>query len=153
MLDGKTKIGGFIAKLKYWKLQIARGNLNQFPHLSKCEPHDYALRVMSDHLSKLSEDLTERFDDLISMTFSTWITQPYLFDFGSDERLTVDPDLIDAIMELQNDDSIKPIKTAKDLMMWLDPIVCGKYPHLAEVAQRTIIPFPTSISLSVLLVR
>ena len=126
MLDCKTKIGGFIAKLKYWKLQIARGNLNQSPHLRKCKPHDDSLCIMSDHLSKLSEDLTERFDDLISMTFPMWITQPYLFDFGSDEFLNMDPDLTDEIMELQNDDSIKPIKTAKDLMMWLDPIVCGK---------------------------
>ncbi len=52
-----------------WHSQIARRNICQFPHLGQCEPSDEDLRIIAEHLAKLSQELNGRYTDLKSMTF------------------------------------------------------------------------------------
>ena len=75
-----------------------------------------------------------------SMTFSVWITQPFLFDCGSEESLA----MVKELMELQNNDGMKPIHAVRNEMMWLDFQVSAKYSKLAVVAQQALLPFPTT---------
>ena len=53
-------------------------------------------------------------------------------------------DQIDELMDLQNDDSVKPIHASKQQLMWLNPQVSPKYPKLAYEAQQVLLPFPTT---------
>ena len=73
LMDSKTKICAFITTLTFWRSQIARRNIYQFPHLSQCEPSDEALRIITEHFAKLSQELNRRYTDLKSMTFPAWI--------------------------------------------------------------------------------
>ena len=117
LMDCKSKICTFITKLTFWRSQIARRNICQFTHLGQCEPSDEALRIISEHLAKLSQELNGKYTDLKLMTFPAWITQPFLFDCGSEECLAMDPDQVEELVELQNGDGIKPIHAVRNEMM------------------------------------
>ena len=78
------------------------------------------------------------------MKFPSWIVQPFLFNCGSEKGVAMDCDLVDEILHLQSDDTIKPIHASKNQLMWLDPQFCAKYPKLAKVAEHTLLPFPTT---------
>ena len=78
------------------------------------------------------------------MTFHVWITQPFLLDCGSEECLAMDPDQVEDLMELQNNDGMKPIHAVRNEMMWLDSQVSAKYSKLTVVAQQALLPFPTT---------
>ena len=56
----------------------------------------------------------------------------------------MDCDLVDEILHLQSDDTIKPIHASKNLPMWLDSLVCAKYPKLGIVAKHILLTFPTT---------
>ena len=144
LMDCKAKICAFITKLTFWRSQIARRNICQFPHLGQCEPSDEALRIIAEHLAKLSQELNGRYTDLKSMAFPAWITQPFLFDCGSEECLAMDPDQVEELMELQNDDGTKPIHAVRNEMMWLDSQVSAKYSKLAVVDQQALLRVSTT---------
>lgn len=144
LMDCKTKISGFINKLKFMKSQIVRGDLSQFTNLSKCDASEDALLIISTHLNALAEDFTNRFADLKSTTFPAWITQPFLFDSDSEEIQTMDSDLRDELLDFQNDDSMHPVHKVKGQLLWMDSQVAMKYPKLAALAQQTLLPFPTT---------
>ena len=78
------------------------------------------------------------------MKFPSWIAQPFLFNCASEEGLTMDCDLADELLQLQNDDTMKPIRASQSQLMWLDPQICAKYPKLSKVAEQTLLPFPTT---------
>ena len=48
------------------------------------------------------------------------------------------------LLELQNDDGMKPIHAVRNEMMWLDSQVSAKYSKLVVVAQQALLPFPTT---------
>ena len=144
LMDCKTKICAFITKLTFWCSQIARRNICQFPHLGQCEPSNEALRIIAERLVKLSQEINGRYTDLKSMTFPAWITQSFLFDCESEECLAMDHDKVEELMELQNDDGMKPIHALRNEMMWLDSQVSAKYSKLAVMAQQALFPFPTT---------
>ncbi len=54
----------------------------------------------------------------------------------------MDPDQVEELMELQNDDGMQPIHAVRNEMMWLDSQVSAKYSKLAVVAQQALLPFP-----------
>ncbi|XP_042239171.1 protein ZBED8-like [Homarus americanus] len=47
-------------------------------------------------------------------------------------------------MDMQNDDSMKPIHASKQHFMWLDPQDVAKYEKLATETQQVLLPFPTT---------
>ncbi|KAG1657699.1 hypothetical protein GQR58_023259 [Nymphon striatum] len=53
-------------------------------------------------------------------------------------------DQFDEFMDLQNDDSVKPIHAAKGELMCMDSQVSQKYEKLATAAQLKLLPFPTT---------
>ena len=144
LMDCKTKIFGFVDKLKYFTAQIGRQNFSGFTHLGKSEPTDNTLQIIVGHLSNLAVELNSRFLDLKLMKFPSWIAQPFLFNCASEEGLTMDCDLADELLQLQNDDTMKPIQASQSQLMWLDPQICAKYPKLSKVAEQTLLPFPTT---------
>ena len=144
LLDCKTIIFGFISKLKYMIAKISTKNLSELPYLSKCEVTNDILRIILEHLSKLVVEFEFRFFDLKLVKFPSWIVQPFLFICTSKEGLEMSDALANELLHLQNDDSIKPIHSSKNQLMWLDSQVSAKYPRLAKVAEQTLLPFPTT---------
>ena len=138
-MDCKTKICAFITKLTFWHSQIERCNICQFLHLGQYEPSDKALRIIAEHLAKLSQELNRRYTDLKSMSFLAWITQPLLFDCGSGR---VWPWTL--IRWRSCNDGMEPIFADRNEMMWLDSQISAKYSKLAVVAQQALPPFPTT---------
>ena len=141
LMDCGTKIHAFITKLTFWRSQIARRNICQFPHLGQCEPSDEALRIIAEHLVKLSQELNGRYTDLKSMTFPARIPSHSCLTV---EARSVWPWTVEELMELQNDDGMKPIHAVRNEMMWLDSQVSAKYSKLAVVDQQALLPFPTT---------
>ena len=144
LMDCKTQIFAFIDKLKYFTAQISRKNFSGFTHLGKCESSENIVRIILEHLSKLVVELNSRFSDLKLIKFPSWIAQPFLFNCESEEGLAMDSNLADELLHLQHDDAMKPIYASKNQLMWLDPQVCAKYVQLAQVAEQTLLPFPTT---------
>ena len=144
LMDCKTQIFAFIDKLKYFTAQISRKNFSGFTQLGKCESSENIVRIISEHLSKLVVELNSRFSDLKLIKFPSWIAQPFLFNCESEEGLAMDSNLADELLHLQHDDAMKPIYASKNQLMWLDPQVCAKYVELAQVAEQTLLPFPTT---------
>ena len=136
---------GQILQTELLEDQILKNNLSQFTHLMKCEPTDYILRIISEHLSDLNAELNDKFADLKGLNFPSWITQPFLFNSENNECLAMCSDQIDELMDLQNRlDSVKPIHASKQQLMSLNPQVSTKYPKLAYEAQQVLWPFPTT---------
>ncbi|XP_042216905.1 zinc finger BED domain-containing protein 5-like [Homarus americanus] len=101
LMDCKTKMFGFISKLGFLKAQVLRNNLSHFPHLSKCDPSQNVLQIISEHLSNLHDDLSDRFIDLKQMNFPSWIAQPFLFNWENNDCLArMESDQIDELMDM-----------------------------------------------------
>ena len=56
----------------------------------------------------------------------------------------MDSNLADELLHLQHGYAMKPIYASKNQLMWLDPQVCGKYVELAQVAEQTLLPCPST---------
>ena len=138
LMDCKTKICGFISKLNFSKAQILKNSLSQFTHLMKCEPTDDILRIIFFQLQEMIRQICRS----KRIEFSLWISQPFLFNSENNECLAMCSDQIDELMDLQNDDSVKPIHASKQQLMWLNPQVSAKYPKLANEDQQVLLPFP-----------
>ena len=144
LLDCKSKISAFIGKLKFWRSQIGRNIFAQFTHLQEIEVSDDCRLVITDHLNRLITNMSERFEDLINMEFPAWCSQPFLFDCENETALETDGTIIEELLELQNDDTMRPIFVSKGMMMWLDQQVGERFPSLAAMARRILLPFPTT---------
>ena len=95
-------IKAFISKLSFYKENMGRNVLSQFPNL--CENNtteDERLRYCS-HLHNLVEDMHIRFADLLSLDVPRWVIQPFSTD-PADLRV----ELQDQFIDLQNDDETK----------------------------------------------
>ena len=95
----KSVIKAFISKLSFYKENMGRNILSQFPNL--CENNtteDERLRYCS-HLHNLVEDMHIRFADLLSLDVPRWVIQPFSTD-PADLRV----ELQDQFIDLQNDD-------------------------------------------------
>ncbi|KAG1655249.1 E3 ubiquitin-protein ligase RNF19A [Nymphon striatum] len=75
-----------------------------------------------------------------SLSFSQGSNTPQRYVDGT----MMDSDQFDEFMDLQNDDSVKPIHAAKGQLMWMDPLVSQKYEKLATAAQLKLLPFSTT---------
>lgn len=83
-------------------------------------------------------DLCERFDDLRTMNFPTWLTQTLLADLPEAEFRYQQE-----LAEIQSDESLKALFKHKGINMWFSDEVGRKYPSISSVAKEMLIPFPS----------
>ena len=84
-------------------------------------------------------DFGERFGDLKTMVFPSWLTQPILADV-SEAAFRYQQEL----SEIQYDESLKTLFKLKGINMWLSSQVERKYPNICTSARELLIPFPSS---------
>ena len=142
LVDAKSKVFGFVAKLQGWRDEVARRDFTRFLNLGQSQSvSDYVLNVISDHLLSLIADFKLRFEDLQTIDFPDWMTQlqPFLCSLQStaaDER--------DEVADLQNDISAQAIFRSKGQLMWCNKQMAERYPGLTSKARKLLLPFPTS---------
>ena len=139
LLDAKTKIFGFVDKLKQMRREVSRRELVRLTRLDSCDPSDEVLSTITEHIDKMIEDFSQRFRDLADLEFPVWLTQYSLADIDE-----VDIEFQDELSDLRNDPSVSAIYCARRQQMWLHPEVMEKYPRLATCAQNLLLPFPSS---------
>ena len=75
-----------------------RGNIIIMSSLSSCDPSGKPLSTITEHIDKMIEDFSQRFQDLAHMEFPLSLTQYSLADIDE-----VDVEFQDELSDLQND--------------------------------------------------
>ena len=104
LIECKSMIMSCMTKMIFYKQNIGRGQLAQFPNL--CENNvseDERLKYCS-HLKQLHDDMTERFQDLVNLDVPEWVVPPFAAD-----PMQVKVDLQEESIDLQNDERDKSI--------------------------------------------
>ena len=144
MIECKTNVSAFINKLGFLSTQISTKRYSQFPFLATCEVSDRVIQIILFHLKSLKSDFEQRFEDLISLTFPTWMSQPFIFEICCEEGLSMKNDVLDELFKLQQDDNARAIFSIKRQQMWFDDQLSKKYPYLCKESQKNLLPFPTT---------
>ena len=100
--------------------------------------------TITEHLNELAIDMEHQFRDVIELNFPLWLSQPFLVDCLSEDVRDVSADMVEELLELQGDQSTKTLFDKKGLMMWLEFRVASKFAKLIAVAQKALLPFPTT---------
>jgi hypothetical protein len=139
LIKAKSVVSTCISKLTLFKRNIGRRELYQFPRLSELEEKGgiQDLQVFCDHLDILHEDMSERFDDLLSMEIPDWVINP----FSDTEEVGV---VVEELIELQNDIELKPKFKKSYQEFWLQTEISDRYPALWTVVKKLLVAFPTS---------
>jgi len=87
----------------------------------------------------LIHDFNEKFHDLKTMEFSSWLTQPLLVDLSA-----VSEQRQQELCELQQDEVVKTLFKIKGSTMWLSEECEKKYPPPSTSAREKFISFPSS---------
>lgn len=140
LIDAKSKVFGFVSKLDLWQKEISRRDFTSFSNLCQSPSvSDYAITIICNHVNTMIDDFRSRFQDLQDMKFPDWITQPFLCSLQDVER-----SLQNEMADLQNDVSAQAIYKSSGQLMWLSKEVWNKYPGIATLARKLLLPFPTS---------
>ena len=123
LVDAKTNVFGFVAKLELWRNEVARRDFTSFTRLLQCvSVSDSVLAMMSDHMRTMIGDFQSRFEDLEEIDFPDGLTQPLLCSLHG-----VDRPLQHEMADLQNDGSAQVIHKSKGQLMWLNEEIEKKY--------------------------
>ena len=139
LIDCRTKILSFIAKLSHWRAQIVRNDFTCFARLSQLQPSESSIEHITDHLRQLASDFESRFTDLKDINFPAWVLQPFLVELDD-----VPQEFHDELTDLQQDPSAEAIFKCKGQLFWLHDELHRKYPGLTSVACRLLLPFPST---------
>ena len=87
LLNSKTKIFGFVTRVRQYRVELSRHEFVNFVRLSSCnDVSDRALNVITSHLHSMVIDFMQRFVDLSEMDFPGWLTQNKLVDLSDVEQ-------------------------------------------------------------------
>jgi hypothetical protein len=77
VLTSSDKLTGFLRKLRIWKLQLEKKNLQMFPLTSKVDPQgDLTSELILNHLLVL-EDIMIQYISSITVAEYDWVRNPY----------------------------------------------------------------------------
>ena len=147
LIRAKTVITMFMAKLQFMKLRLSSRGFSKFPCLSavneEFETSDADLKVFCDHLASLHCDMATRFEDLIALTIPNWVLQPFE-TLNLEEMETMEEDIVEELIEIQNDCELKPMFSKSYQHFWLQKEIAIRYPELWKRVKILLIAFPTS---------
>uniref|UniRef100_A0A5S6QHH3 HAT C-terminal dimerisation domain-containing protein n=1 Tax=Trichuris muris TaxID=70415 RepID=A0A5S6QHH3_TRIMR len=142
LIKTKAVVSAFVAKLVIFKRNMGNGEFYQFPLLAALKEKeaiaDQDVDVYCQHLEMLHVDFVERFNDIINLKVPTWVMNPFC---GVDEA---EMELQEELIELQNNDELKPKWISGYQQFWLQRHVMELYPRLWAVVENFLIAFPSS---------
>lgn len=101
---------------------------------------DDDLKIFTNHLQKLQDDFSVRFEDIRNMRIPAWIVTPFDVKF---ENLGMEPDLECELAELSVDIEAKISFESRSLGdFWYKN--CTKYPKLVVATEPFLLAFPSS---------
>ncbi len=147
LIQAKSKICTFLDKLTFFKNNIGRRNLSQFPKLNELENEESDntileddLLIYCDHLKTLHKDMSCRYEDLTNMEIPDWFLNPFTDACVNETDLEMQEELI----AVKNDFELKPLFKQSYQQFWLQKEIPGRYPKLWEAIKLYFIAFPTS---------
>lgn len=141
LITTKSVMCAFSAKLLLWKRNLGRGELSQFPYLSKLNLTDQDTREYCKHLETLHADIGTRFEDILTLNIPAWILNPFTSTADDGD---IDPAMEESLIELTCNEELK-IKFGQGYQtFWLQNEISEQYPDLWQVVEKMLISFPSS---------
>ena len=139
LIMAKSKLKAFIAKLELCKQNLGSRKMSNFQNLQKeNDIPDSRLIVYAEHLDKLINDMRSRFEDILNMDIPAWVINPFINISEVDE--TIQEEMID----VQNDEELKPAFKRSVGEFWLQPKIQKDYSSIWAKVKLFFIAFPTS---------
>ncbi|XP_014767627.1 zinc finger MYM-type protein 6-like [Octopus bimaculoides] len=131
LVDCKSFITTFISKLVLYKINISKRQLHQFPQLDplKDELVDEDIVTYRDNLQPLHDDMTERFQDVITLNIPNWYKKTFEV-----QAVYCEDDVQKELIELQNDnEATMRYRFHGKEGLWYHQSILNSYPNLFEI--------------------
>ena len=144
IIQVRTVILGFQAKINIYKLALARRDFKYFTNVMQLEGDTISndqVEAYVSHLEKLGEDFKIRFKDMEEMRVPEWIITP--FDTNIENGIA--PDLCDELIEMSVDIEAKTLFKNKSMVdYWTNINITNKYHKLCAAAEPFLLAFPST---------
>jgi hypothetical protein len=140
VLTSSDKLTGFFRKLRIWKLQVEKKNLQIFPLTSKVDPHgDVTSELILNHLRVLEDKMVQYFPSITVAEYD-WVHNPYAVSPKPTNNLPLEKE---QLAELQSDRTLQlKYGELSFLKFWM--LAKEKYPEIAVEAVNTLVHFSTT---------
>ena len=75
LIDAKSKVFGFVAKLNIRWNEVVRRDFTCFHHLQSQSVSEFVQKIISDHLLTIITDFEKRFEDLRTLSDIGWLNR------------------------------------------------------------------------------
>jgi hypothetical protein len=139
VLTSSDKLNGFLIKLKIWKSQVEKKQLQMFPLISEADPHgEVTSGLILNHLLGLDDKMKQYFSSL-AVDEDDWVRNPYDVSPDATTHLPMEKQ----VAELRSDRT--PQRKYGELSLLKFRILSkGEYPATAEEAVSTLLPFSST---------
>ena len=105
VLTSSDKLIGFLRKLRIWKLQVEKKNLQMFPLTFEVDPHgDMTSELILNHLLALEDNMAQYFPSITVAKYD-WVRNPYAVSPESTTDLPLEKE--EQLAELQSDRTLQ----------------------------------------------
>jgi hypothetical protein len=105
VLTSSDKLTGFLRKLRIWKLQQEKKNLQMFPLTSKVDSHgDVTSELILNHLLVLEDKMVQYFPSITVAEYD-WVRNPYAVSPEPITNLPLEKE--EQLAELQSDRTLQ----------------------------------------------
>ena len=143
LIKAKSALSAFFSKLQLYCRNLGRREFRQFPCLSDLEKKmgvkDDDITVYCAHLAELHRDMSIRFNDLFSLEIPGWVIDPF-----TEPSTEVPTHLEEELVNLQNDEDLKPKFKTSYQAFWIQTAIPKCYPTLWKDIKLFFIAFLTS---------
>jgi hypothetical protein len=140
VLTSSDKLNGFLRKLKIWKSQVEKKQLQMFPLASKADPHrEVTSGLILNHLLALEDKIKQYFYSLAVDKYD-WARNPYAVSPDPTAHLPMEKQ---ELPELQSDRTLQ-LKYGELSLLRFWILSKGEYTAIAEEAASTLLPFSTT---------
>uniref|UniRef100_A0A5S6QB77 HAT C-terminal dimerisation domain-containing protein n=1 Tax=Trichuris muris TaxID=70415 RepID=A0A5S6QB77_TRIMR len=141
LISSKSAVVSFVKKLELYLHNLDRREFSQFPNLKTIAGilKDEDLLAYVFHLKQVTEDMKERFCDLLNLDIPSWILDP----FGV-PAVEVHPEVQEELIELQSDVIARHAFGQFCTGFWIKHDLPNKFPTLWRKVEQFPIAFPST---------
>jgi hypothetical protein len=130
-----------LRKLKIWKSQVEKKQLQMFPLTSEADPHgEVTFGLILNHLLTLEDNMKQYFSSFAVNDYD-WVRNPYAMSSDATTHLPMEKQ--EQLAELQSDRTLQ-LKYGELSLLKFWILSKGEYPATAEEAASTLLLFSTT---------